>query len=113
MAEDFRKQANLSVLNLTQQEIPVVVEDIKTRHPYIPVGIIMPDDFFQNITEAYNNSTTNAACIEGLADLIYGRGLYPEKDEYKETFLKLIPQEDVRRVVFDLKLYGNAAFQVY
>lgn len=113
MAENFRKQANLSVLNLTQQEIPVVIEDTKTRHPYIPVGIIMPDDFFSNITEAYNGSTTNAACIEGLADLIYGRGLYPEKDEYKETFAKLLPQEDVRRVVFDLKLYGNAAFQVY
>jgi hypothetical protein len=104
---------NFSVVNLQQQEIPVVIEDVKTRHPYVPVGIIMPDDFFSNVTEAYHNSTTNAACVEGLADLIFGKGLYPELDADKEVFLKLLPQEEVKRVVFDLKLYGNAAFQVY
>jgi len=104
---------NFSVVNMTQQEIPVVIEDTKTRHPYVPVGIIMPDDFFANVTEAYQNSTTNAACIEGLADLIFGKGLYPEKEEYKDAFMKMIPQEETKRVIFDLKLYGNCAYQVY
>ena len=67
---------NLSVVNMAQQDIPVITEDTKTRYQWVPVGIIGPDDFFQNVTDAYNNSTTNAACVEGIADLIYGKGIY-------------------------------------
>ena len=104
---------NFSVVNLAQQEIPVVTEDIKTRYQWVPVGIIGPDDFFQNITDAYNNSTTNAACIEGVADLIFGKGLYSKNEEFQKVLDRLIPQEELKRVSFDLKLYGNGAFQVY
>ena len=107
------KSQNFSVVNLTQQEIPVVVEDTKTRHQYVPVGIIMPDDYFSNITDAYMNSTTQAACIGGIADMIFGKGIYCENEEQKQAFAKMLQQEEVKRVVFDLKLYGNACFQVY
>ena len=105
--------ANFSVVNLTQQEIPVVIEDTKTRHQYVPVGIIQPDDYFENITVSYNNSTTNAACIGGIADMIFGRGIYCENEAEKQGFAKMLPQEEMKRVAFDLKLYGNCAFQVY
>jgi hypothetical protein len=54
---------NFSVVNLAQQEIPVITEDTKTRYQWVPVGVIGPDDFFMNVTDAYNNSTTNAACV--------------------------------------------------
>lgn len=104
---------NFSVVNLTQQDIPVIIEDSKTRHPWIPVGIIMPDDFFSNITDSYNNSTTNAACVGGIADLIFGKGIYCENEAEKEGFRKMLPQEEIKRVIFDLKLYGNGCFQVY
>jgi len=107
------KSQNFSVVNLTQQEIPVVVEDTKTRHQYVPVGIIMPDDYFSNITDAYMNSTTQAACIGGIADMIFGKGIYCENEEQKQAFAKMLQQEEMKRVVFDLKLYGNACFQVY
>ena len=104
---------NFSVVNFAQQEIPVITEDTKTRYQWVPVGIIGPDDFFQNVTDAYNNSTTNAACIEGIADLIYGKGIYTENAEFEETLGKVLPQEELKRAIFDLKLYGNAALQVY
>jgi hypothetical protein len=104
---------SFSVVNLTSQDIPIVVEDIKTRYQWVPVGIITPDDFFQNITDSYTTSTTNAACIEGIADLIYGKGLYAKGEGFQNVLDKLIPQEEIKRVIFDLKLYGNAAFQVY
>jgi len=104
---------NLSVVNMTQQDIPVVTEDTKTRYQWVPVGIIGPDDFFQNVTDAYNNSTTNAACVEGIADLIYGKGIFTKNKAFEETLGKILPQEEMKRVAFDLKLYGNAAFQVY
>ena len=109
----MKEKQNFSVVNLTSQEIPIVVEDTKTRYQWVPVGIITPDDFFQNITDSYTTSTTNAACIEGIADLIFGKGLYAKSEAFQSVLDKLIPQEEVKRVIFDLKLYGNAAFQVY
>jgi hypothetical protein len=104
---------NFSVVNLAQQEIPVITEDTKTRYQWVPVGVIGPDDFFQNVTDAYNNSTTNAACVEGIADLIFGKGIYTKNTAFEETFGKILPQEEIKRAIFDLKLYGNAAIQVY
>ena len=79
----------------------------------MPFGVWGHDDFFQSVALAHNTSTTTAACIEGIADLIFGKGIY-SKDETKNDLLhKLIPQEELKRVSFDLKLFGNAAFQVY
>jgi hypothetical protein len=104
---------NFSVVNLAQQEIPIVVEDTKTRYTWVPVGIIGPDDYFQNITDSFTTSTTNAACIEGIADLIFGKGLYSKNTTFQTVLDKLIPQEEIKRATFDLKLYGNAAMQVY
>ena len=104
---------NFSVVNLAQQEIPIVVEDTKTRYSWVPVGIIGPDDYFQNITDSFTTSTTNAACIEGIADLIFGKGLYSKDTTFQTVLDKLIPQEEIKRATFDLKLYGNSALQVY
>ena len=108
----MKQQQNFSVVNFTREEVPIVTEDIKTRYQWVPVGINHQDDYYDMLTEAYNTSTTNAACIEGVADLIYGKGLITDNEEFEDTLAKLIPAEDLRRVSFDIKLYGNAAFQV-
>jgi hypothetical protein len=108
----MKTNQNFSVLNLTRQDIPVITEDTKTRQNWIPVGINGTDDYFDLITEAYNTSTTNAACVEGSADLIYGKGIVTDDATFEEDLAKLIPGEDLRKVAFDLKLYGNSAFQV-
>jgi len=110
--EEKQKQ-HFSVVNLNQQDIPMVVEDTKTRYAWVPIGIIGPDDFFMNVTDAYNNSSTNAACVEGLADLIYGKGLYSKNTAFQAQLPKILQQEEIRRITFDFKLYGNAAVQVY
>ena len=65
-----------SIVNLGQQDVPYVNEDVKSRTQWVQVGIKLIDDFFFQLNAAYNTSTTNAACIEGIADLIYGKGLY-------------------------------------
>jgi len=108
----MKTNQNFSVLNLTRQDIPIITEDTKTRQNWVPIGINGTDDYFDVITEAYNTSTTNAACVEGSADLIYGKGLVTGDTTFEEDLSKLIPAEDLRKVSFDLKLYGNAAFQI-
>ena len=103
---------NFSVVSLAQQDVPIIREDTKTRYNWVPFGIYTQDDFFFSVTTAYNTSTTNAACIEGISDLIFGKGLYTKNTAFTEQLSKLIPQEETKRVIFDLKLYGNGAYQV-
>jgi hypothetical protein len=110
----MNKELNLSVVNVNgNNSLPIITEDTKTRHAWVPFGVYGHDDFFDAVTLAYNTSTTNAACIEGIADLIYGKGLYSKDESFNTTLNRIIPQEDVKRAAFDLKLFGNAAFQVY
>ena len=104
---------NFSIFNMAQQDVPVVTEDTKTRYTWVPVGINGHDDFFQAITEGYNSSTTNAASIEGIADMIFGKGIFSKNLGFQTNLDIILPQEEIKRVSFDLKLYGNAAFQVY
>lgn len=105
-------QQNFSIVNLAQQDIPFVNEDTKSRTQWVQVGLRFPDDYFFALKEAYNTSTTNAACIEGIADLIFGKGVYSKNEAFQPILDKIIPQEDLKRVIFDLKLFGNATFQV-
>jgi len=107
-----KKKQGFNVINFMRQDVPYVQEDTKTRYNWVPVGIFEQDDFFEILTEAYNSSTTNAACIDGVADLIYGKGITTDDVLFQEELMRLIPAEELRRVSFDLKLYGNAAFQV-
>ena len=104
---------NFSVVNMAQQDIPVVTEDTKTRYSWVPVGISGHDDYFASITEGYNTSTTNAASIEGIADMIFGKGIYSKNTAFQPMLEVVLPQEEIKRVSFDIKLYGNGAFQVY
>ena len=108
------KQAHkFAVVNVNTNQLPIISEDTKTRYQYVPFGVYGQDDFFEAVITAWNVSTTTSACVEGIADLIYGKGLYSKNDAFAETLSKLIPQEETKRVAFDLKLFGNAAFQVY
>jgi hypothetical protein len=103
---------NFSVVSLAQQDVPVITEDVKTRYNWVPFGVRMQDDFFPIVTMAFQTSTTNAACVEGVSDLIFGKGIYTKNEGFTENLAKLLPQEELKRVIFDVKLYGNGAFQV-
>ncbi len=109
----MKQGQKFSIVNVNNNQLPIITEDTKTRYPFVPFGVYGHDDFFDAVTSAYNVSTTNSACIEGIADLIYGKGLYSKNEAFDSVLQKLIPQEETKRVTFDLKLYGNAAYQVY
>ena len=109
----MKQTTKFSIVNVQNNGLPIVSEDTKSRYAWVPFGAYGQDDFFQAVTTSYNASTTNAACIEGIADLIYGKGIYSKNEIFNETLQKIIPQEETKRVAFDLKLFGNAAFQIY
>ena len=109
----MRQNQNFAVVNVNTNQLPIITEDTKTRYTWVPFGVYGQDDFFNAVISAFNVSTTNSACVEGIADLIFGKGLYSKNEGFNETLQKLVPQEETKRVAFDLKLFGNAAFQVY
>jgi hypothetical protein len=109
----MKGKQNFAIVNVNNNQLPVITEDTRTRYPFVPFGVYGQDDFFDAVIAAFNVSTTNAAAVEGIADLIFGKGLYSKNEAFNETLQKIIPQEEVKKVSFDLKLFGNAAFQVY
>jgi hypothetical protein len=109
----MKQTTKLSIVNVNNNQLPIISEDTKSRYPFVPFGVYGQDDFFEAVINAFNVSTSNAAAIEGIADLIYGKGLYSKDETFNEILQKLIPQEETKRVAFDLKLFGNAAYQVY
>jgi hypothetical protein len=109
----MKGKQNFAIVNVNNNQLPIIQEDTRTRYTWIPFGVYGQDDFFDAMITAYNVSTTNAASIEGIADLIFGKGVYSKNEAFNETLQRLIPQEELKRVAFDLKLFGNAAFQVY
>jgi hypothetical protein len=109
----IRKESKFSVVNLADNMIPTITEDTKTRYSWVPFGVFGQDDFWDSVVLAYNDSTTTSTCVDNLADLIFGKGLYTTNPDLQKGFEKIIPQQETKRVAFDLKLYGNAAYQVY
>ena len=109
----MKGKQNFAIVNVNNNSLPVIQEDTKTRYTWVPFGVYGQDDFYDVLITAYNVSTTNAASIEGIADLIYGKGVYSKSPAFNDILQKMIPQEEIKRVSFDLKLFGNAAFQVY
>lgn len=107
------KKQNFAIVNVNNNQLPIISEDTKTRYSWVPFGVYGHDDFFDALISAHTVSTTNAASIEGIADLIFGKGLYSKNEVFNEQLQRIIPQEETKRVAFDLKLFGNAAYQVY
>ena len=106
----MKKETKLSIVNVTNNQLPLITEDTKTRYTWVPFGIYGHDDFFDAVNVAYNASTTNAACVEGIADLIYGKGLYSKNTAFNEILQKIVPQEETKRVAFLIRCYSEIQF---
>jgi hypothetical protein len=68
------------------------------------------------LIDRYNGSATNNAIINGMTELIYGKGLHAtdaarKPDEYA-MMKSLFSRQCMRKITFDLKAMGQAAMQV-
>ena len=102
--------SNIRLINLSNYIRPAIVEN-KSKD-WVLNG--RNNSFYQYIIDRYNGSTTNASIINSYNDLIFGRGLGFE-GETKETLSKLkelISDKDLRMIVADFELFGEASIQV-
>ena len=76
------------------------------------------NSFYQYIIDRYNGSVTNSAIINSYVDLIIGRGLVPQGKSSNETaqnwveFKQLLSKKDLRKIVSDFELFGEASMQI-
>jgi hypothetical protein len=103
---------NLKVVNLSGYEIPKVKE-VHNRS-WVEYGD--DNNYFGELIQRYLGSPTNSRCINGISDMIYGRGLEAldskEKPQMYAGMKMLFKQDCVKKVSTDLKMLGQAAIQV-
>ena len=67
------------------------------------------NSFYQYVIDRFNGSPTNSAIINTYVDLIYGRGLAGDN---LEVLNEMLSDEDLRKIIFDFYLFGEASIQV-
>ena len=104
--------SNVRMLNLSGYEAPKVEEVVGKE--WISYG--ENNDYFDSLIERYLGSPTNSRCINGIVDMIAGRGLectdsevLPEQHAKMKLLLK---KREVKRVAHDYKMLGQAAVQL-
>lgn len=106
------QQGKIHVVNLSSYTRPEINE--RYNQQWIEYGD--DNNYFKYLIDRYNGSPTNNAAINGIAEMIYGKGLEAvdskdnEKDykEMKELFTK----DCMKKVCYDYKMMGQSAIQI-
>lgn len=101
------------VIELSAYTSPIVTED--KRNEWVSYG--EDNNYFQFLIDRYSNSATHSAVVNNISRLIYGKGLSAldasKKPNDYAQMLTLFTANDLRRVIQDLYLLGQGAFQVH
>ena len=103
---------NVHLLELSEYQRPEITEVVNRDW----VGIGSDNMYYKHVIDAYMESTTNEAVINGIVDQIYGKGLDAtdsnrKPDEYAKM-RSLLSGKELRKVCQDLKLLGEGVFQI-
>ena len=106
------KNSKVSFVNLSSYTSPKIVET--KNKEWVEFGA--DNNYFQFLIDRANGSATSSACITGISQMIYGRGLdatdSSKRPEQYARMISLFKKDDVRRFAYDLKLSGQCAIQV-
>ena len=103
---------SLEFIQLQSYTAPSIIE--QKNKDWVQYGD--DNNYYQYLIDLYHGSPTNNACIKGIADQIYGLGLeltsssknLPGYIEFKTMF----GADDLRAIIMDLKMLGQASFQL-
>jgi hypothetical protein len=103
---------NLHIVNLASYNRPKISED--KQKDWVNYG--EDNDYYSYLIKLYTESTTNNAIINGVSNMIYGKGLdaldsNTKTNEYA-AMRSIISNTCLKKVVLDLKLLGEGSFQV-
>ena len=103
---------DLRIVNLSTYTSPEIVE--KSNKQWVAYG--SDNNYFGYLIDRYNGSPTNNAIINGVSQMIYGKGLDAlDSNRKPEAYAKMITlfhKDCVRKLCYDLKLMGQCSIQV-
>ena len=103
---------SIKIVNLSTYTTPEIKE-LKNKE-WVSYGA--DNNYYQYLIDRYNGSPTNNASINGISQLIFGKGLdatdSSQKPEEYAQMKSLLKDSCVRKLCYDLKLMGQCAMQV-
>ena len=104
--------SDFHIVNLSAYQTPEIVEN--PNEDFISYG--EDNNYYRELIDAYLNSPTTGSIIQGISNQIYGKGLNAhdaskKPDEYAQM-KSLFKKKCLQKIAMDLKLLGEAAFQV-
>lgn len=104
--------SDIRIVNLSEYTTPKVIE--RKNKEWVEYG--EDNNYFRYLIDRYNGSATNNAVINGVSEMIYGKGLSAtdssRKPEEYAKMMSLFSQDCIRKTVFDLKLMGQCTLQI-
>ena len=102
----------IHALTLSNYVSPTIEE--KKNKAFVTYGD--KNSYFQYLIDRYNGSPTNNAVINGISEMIYGKGLDAtdsnrKPDAYAQA-ITLLHKDCLRKLCADLKLFGQCSMQV-
>ena len=104
--------SDFHIVNLSAYQTPEIVEN--PNEDFISYG--QDNNYYRELIDAYLNSPTTGSIIQGISNQIYGKGINAHNasqkpDEYAQM-KSLFKKKCLQKIAMDLKLLGEAAFQV-
>jgi hypothetical protein len=103
---------NIESIQLSSYTAPLIVE--VQEKDYVHYG--EDNQYFQEIINYYNGSTTNGAIINGISSLIYGRGIFARDSNRNVSqwakFKSILKDKHLKKIILDRKMLGMAAMQI-
>jgi hypothetical protein len=106
------KKGGISMIQLSTYTSPQIIE-VKNKD-WVAYGD--DNDYFGYLQDRINGSPTNNAIVNGISQMIYGKGLDAidkliKPDDYAQAML-LFDDDTVERLCYDLKAMGQCAIQI-
>lgn len=107
-----KQKGSISIINLSTYTSPKIVE--VRNQEWISYG--EDNNYFGYLQDRINGSPTNNAIVNGISQMIFGKGLDAKDKEidpegYAQAML-LFDNDTVERLCYDLKAMGQCALQV-
>ena len=104
--------SKINIINLSSYTAPDIQVDKK--NPYVTFG--SKNSYFQYLIDRYTGSPTNNAIVNGISQMVFGKGLSAtdsnKKPEEYAQMMSLLHNDCVRKLVYDLYLMGQCAMQI-
>ena len=106
------EKGKIHIVNMSSYTRPEIKEQY--NRDWVEYGD--DNNYFSYLIDRYNGSATNNAAINGIAEMIYGKGLdavdsKENEKEYKEM-KELFTKDCMKKICYDYKMMGQAALQI-